>query len=74
MQVVSFDDVRHARDVLDEVMRRLPPRARTEPARRVAPLDAAYLARTLPDPFARERQWRAALWWRRRLAGGKESG
>lgn len=70
----SFDDVRHARDVLDEVMRRLPPRARAELARRVAPLDAAYRTRTLPDPFARERQWRSEVWWRRRLADGAEGG
>ena len=66
----AFDDVRHARDVLDDVVRRLPRRARAEPARRVAPLDAAYLACTLPDPFAQERQWRGGAWWRRRPAGG----
>ncbi|MFE1317998.1 hypothetical protein [Kitasatospora phosalacinea] len=68
----SFDDVRHARDVLDEVLRALPPRARAELGRRVAVLDAAYLRCTLPDPFADRRQWRADRWWRRRLAGGWE--
>ncbi|GAA5075575.1 hypothetical protein GCM10023336_64960 [Streptomyces similanensis] len=68
----SFDDVRHARDVLDEVLRQLPARAREELRRRVARLDAAYLQRTLPDPFADRRQWRSDLWWRRRLADGRE--
>jgi hypothetical protein len=68
----SFDDVRHARDVLDEVLRELPARAREELRRRVAVVDAAYLRRTLPDPFADRRQWRSDLWWRRRLAGGRE--
>ncbi|MFC8344080.1 hypothetical protein [Streptomyces sp. NPDC057280] len=68
----SFDDVRHARDVLDEVLTRLPPRPRAELSRVVSDLDAVYLRRTLPDPFAAERQWRADLWWRRRLAGGRE--
>ncbi|MFF3563694.1 hypothetical protein ACFYXS_26965 [Streptomyces sp. NPDC002574] len=65
----SFDDVRHARDVLDEVLRQLPSRARAELVRRMASLDAGYLRRTLPDPFAGQRQWRPDLWWRRRLAG-----
>ncbi|MFD8716999.1 hypothetical protein ACFV2H_02945 [Streptomyces sp. NPDC059629] len=36
-------------------------------------LDARYARRTLPDPFAGNRQWRAGLWWRRRLAGGREA-
>ncbi|GAA1093669.1 hypothetical protein GCM10009663_41560 [Kitasatospora arboriphila] len=69
----SFDDVRHARDVLDEVVRELPGGAREELRRRVAVLDAAYLRRTLPDPFADRRQWRPDRWRRRRLAGGRES-
>src|SRR5690349_20075712 len=68
----SVDDVRHARDVLDETLSRLPPRPRAELARLIADLDATYLRRTLPDPFAAERQWQADLWWRRRLAGGRE--
>ncbi|MFF5471590.1 hypothetical protein [Streptomyces achromogenes] len=68
----AFDDVRHARDVLDSVLRRLPPAPRAELGRRVRALDAEYLARTLPDPFAVRRQWRADLWWRRRLAHGNE--
>lgn len=66
----SFDDVRHARDVLEAVLLKLPSRARTELARLVAPLDTLYLKRTLADPFA-HRQWRSDLWWRRRLAGGR---
>jgi hypothetical protein len=65
----SFDDVRHARDVLDQVLRALPARARAELKRLVAPLDAAFLDRTLPDPFA-DRQWGSEVWWRRRLSGG----
>ncbi|MEU3228370.1 hypothetical protein ABZ695_35140 [Streptomyces sp. NPDC006976] len=47
----SFDDVRHARDVLELVLRELPARPRAELKRHVAVLDAAYLERTLPDPF-----------------------
>ncbi|MFE6052983.1 hypothetical protein ACFQ6N_19675 [Kitasatospora sp. NPDC056446] len=68
----SLDDVRHARDVLDRVLRQLPARARGELRRRMAALDAAYLERTLPDPFADQRQWRSDLWWRRRLTDGRE--
>ncbi|MFJ4715838.1 hypothetical protein [Streptomyces sp. NPDC088785] len=70
----SFDDVRHARDVLADVLRRLPAGARGELRRHVARLDDAYRARTLPDPFAGRRQWRSDLWWRRRLADGPEGG
>ncbi|SEE25426.1 hypothetical protein [Streptomyces sp. Ag109_O5-10] len=67
----SFDDVRHARDVLAEVLRQLPPRSRARLARQVRALDAGYAAeRTPPDPFAADRQWRSDLWWRRRLTGG----
>ncbi|MFJ4327586.1 hypothetical protein ACIP3A_31345 [Streptomyces tricolor] len=68
----SFDDVRHARDVLETVLRQLPPRPCAELRHRVRALDAEYAARTLPDPFADRRQWRAHLWWRRRLASGHE--
>ncbi|MEU9043022.1 MULTISPECIES: hypothetical protein [unclassified Kitasatospora] len=63
----AFDDVRHARDVLDAVLERLPPRPRTELARLVRPLDVALHRRTLPDPFAHRRPWRAEYWWHRRL-------
>ncbi|MFI5527495.1 hypothetical protein ACIA8O_02955 [Kitasatospora sp. NPDC051853] len=70
----SLHDVRHARDVLDAVLERLPHRARAELIARIAPLDARYLARTLPDPFAYERQWYPQVWWRRRIAGGQRLG
>lgn len=70
----SFDDVRHARDVLELVLAQLSVRARAELRRRVVTLDTEYLRRTLPDPFAGSRQWRSDLWWRRRLAGGREEG
>ncbi|MEV6592311.1 hypothetical protein [Streptomyces acidicola] len=70
----SFDDVRHVRDVLQEVVRQLPARPRAELERQVRALDASYVERTLPDPFATHRQWRSDLWWRRRLAGGREAG
>ncbi|MFI5763473.1 hypothetical protein ACIA8F_21350 [Streptomyces sp. NPDC051563] len=70
----SFDDVRHARDVLNEVLERLPERARGELGRLVKPLDALFLRRTLPDPFAHRRPWRARLWLYRRLADRSEWG
>ncbi|MFF6784741.1 hypothetical protein [Streptomyces sp. NPDC012510] len=66
----SLDDVRHVRDVLGMVLRRLPPRARTELGRLVASLDAVYLERTLPDPFVdTRREWRRGVRWYRRLEG-----
>ncbi|MET8624387.1 hypothetical protein ABZW30_11630 [Kitasatospora sp. NPDC004669] len=68
----SFDDVRHARDVLDEVLSVLPPGPRAELARLVRPLDAAYLRRTLPDPLTRF-SW-PAPWWYRRLGERWECG
>ncbi len=64
----SFDDVRHARDVLEEVLERLPERARGELARLVRRLDTEFLRRTLQDPFAHRRRWRIRFWWYRRLA------
>lgn len=70
----SFEDVRHARDVLEEVLERLPGRARAELGRLVRPLDAVFLRRTLPDPFAHRRRWRTEFWWYRRLAEGSEWG
>lgn len=63
-----FDDVRHAREVLEEVLERLPVRARAELGRLVNPLDAVFLRRTLPDPFTHRRQWRTQHWWYQRLA------
>ncbi|MGW0839157.1 hypothetical protein ACWD26_03165 [Streptomyces sp. NPDC002787] len=66
----SLDDVRHVRDVLGMVLRRLPPRAHAELARLVASLDAVYLERTLPDPFVdTRREWRPGVRWYRRLEG-----
>jgi hypothetical protein len=63
-------DVRHARDLLGTALRDLPPRARAELRPLVAALDAAYLARTLPDPFVPvRREWRPYVWWYRRLEG-----
>ncbi|MFF7239049.1 hypothetical protein [Streptomyces collinus] len=58
--------------MVEEVLHLLPVRARAELKRHVAFLDTAYLKRTLPDPFACERQWQPERWWRRRLAGGRE--
>ncbi|MFB7614035.1 hypothetical protein [Kitasatospora sp. NPDC056181] len=70
----AFDDVRYARDVLEEVLERLPARARAELGRLVKPLDAVLLRRTLPDPFTHRRQWRTQFWWYRRLADRSEWG
>ncbi|GJF30463.1 hypothetical protein KNE206_31630 [Kitasatospora sp. NE20-6] len=64
----SFDDVRHARDVLDEILRELPVRARAELLRLLRPLDTTFRRRTLPDPFTHRRHWRTEFWWYRRLA------
>ncbi|MFI9809126.1 hypothetical protein ACIHEJ_33060 [Streptomyces sp. NPDC052301] len=66
--------MRHARDVLEEVLGQLPPRPRSELKRQLRALDSRYVSRTLPDPFAAHRQWRSDLWWRRRLAGGRVAG
>ncbi|WP_405020257.1 hypothetical protein OHV05_28695 [Kitasatospora sp. NBC_00070] len=70
----SFDDVRHARDVLEEALAQLPARARAELGRILKPLDAAFLRRTLPDPFAHRLQWRTEFWWYRRLSESSEWG
>ncbi|MFD8952511.1 hypothetical protein ACFV0B_27070 [Streptomyces xanthophaeus] len=70
----SFDDVRHARDVLEEVLEQLPEQARAELGRLVEPMDAMFLRRTLPDPFVHRRQWRTEFWWYRRLADRSEWG
>lgn len=58
----SLDDVRYAREVLDHVVRSLPPRARAELRGRILALDKAFLRCTLPDPFADNE-----CWWHRRL-------
>ncbi|MEU1144591.1 hypothetical protein ACFYO9_11150 [Streptomyces sp. NPDC005863] len=59
--------------MLEEVLPKLPFRSRAELKHRIASLDVMYLDRTLPDPFAARRQWRAYLWWRRRLTAGGEA-
>lgn len=58
-----LDDVRNARDHLGYVLWKLPKGAHTELSRRLAPLDARYLRRTLQDPFSDPNH----PWWRRRL-------
>jgi hypothetical protein len=71
----SIDDVRHARDVLESVLEQLQGRARSELGRQVARLDARYLARTLPDPFASHYDSSGPCpWWRCRLSLGLEGG
>ncbi|MFD3328415.1 hypothetical protein [Streptomyces sp. NPDC058701] len=60
--------------MLEEVLERLPERARAELGRLVKPVDAAFLCRTLPDPFVHRRQWRTPFWWYRRLADRSEWG
>lgn len=62
------DDVTCARDILAEVLLRLPPAARSDLGRTVRALDEEFLRRTLPDPFARS-GWNGHLWWHRRLRG-----
>lgn len=71
----SLDDVRHARDVLESVLEQLSGRARADLGRQVARLDAQYLARTLPDPFASQYDSNGPRsWWERRLSLGFEAG
>src|SRR5438067_10061682 len=60
-------DPQDARDELERVMTVLPPRTRAELRRIVAPLDAEFRRRTLPDPHAASNEWRAAAWWRQRM-------
>ncbi|WP_329217118.1 hypothetical protein OG352_14135 [Streptomyces sp. NBC_01485] len=72
----GLDDVRHARDVLDETLRLLPRRPRAELARTLSALDRRYLDRTLPDPRPHPATSAApatpAPWWHRRLGEGAE--
>ncbi|GHB30345.1 hypothetical protein GCM10010331_15910 [Streptomyces xanthochromogenes] len=69
-----FDDVRHARDMLEEALERLPEPARLERGRIVKPVDAVFLRRALPVPFTHRRRWRTECWWCRRLADRSEWG
>ncbi|MEV1065416.1 hypothetical protein [Streptomyces sp. NPDC050263] len=64
----GLDDVRYARDILDETLSRLPPRPRAELIGAVRALDRGYLLRTLPHPLLRP----PLPWWHRRLAEGAE--
>lgn len=59
----ALEDVRHARDVLEHVLWKLPKRAHTELSRRLGPLDELYLRRTLQNPFADL----SRPWWHQRL-------
>jgi hypothetical protein len=65
----ALDDVRHARDVLEQALGLLPSREGAELRRVVQQLDDLYRRRTLPDPFAHRRTWHTEYWWHRRLAG-----
>ncbi|WP_420081660.1 hypothetical protein ACN6AT_31445 [Streptomyces sp. JL4002] len=58
----------------EEVLERLPDRARGELGRLVKPMDAVFQRRTLPDPFADRRPWRTEFWWYRRLVERSEWG
>lgn len=58
----SLDDVRNARDTLEQALGSLAAAPRAELARAIRPLDDLYERRTLPDPSARAR-----LWWHRRI-------
>lgn len=62
-------NVAAARDVLSEVLPRLPPGARRELATLLAGLDEELRRRTLPDPFAHRQPWYRAgrEWWHYRL-------
>jgi hypothetical protein len=56
------DPVEELRDLLDQVLRRLPPKAQGELTRLLAPLDAAFLRRTWLDRLISPGDpW----WWRR---------
>ncbi|MFC7330734.1 hypothetical protein [Marinactinospora rubrisoli] len=66
----AMDDARHARDVLETVAQRLPPRPRAELRRLLRPLDARYLRCTLPDPALSRRIDPGERWWNRRIAVG----
>ena len=59
----DLEDVRRARDLLEYVLWKLPKRAHTELSRRLAPVDARYLRRTLQNPFADPN----CPWWHLRI-------
>ncbi|MET9627040.1 hypothetical protein ABZX92_06215 [Lentzea sp. NPDC006480] len=76
-----FVDVVHARDVLEQVLKRLPVRARAELGRVVRRLDIEFERRTLPNPHAWNPFWnnidvpaeRPDPWWYDRFPGGRWS-
>ncbi|MDT0268170.1 hypothetical protein RM844_17955 [Streptomyces sp. DSM 44915] len=55
------------RDTVEEFLNALPPRARRELRAVVAPLDAEFERRTLPDPGVANPPWSSG-WWHRRLS------
>ncbi|MFG3343667.1 hypothetical protein ACGF1Z_01230 [Streptomyces sp. NPDC048018] len=61
------ENVALARDLLDLVVRRLPPRPRRDLESLLAPMDDELRRRTLPDPFAYRHPHRRGGWWHRRL-------
>ncbi len=64
-------DLRHdiavARDLLELVVSRLPPRPRRELEALLADLDEELWRRTVPDPFAHRQPHRRGAWWHQRL-------
>lgn len=64
----SCCDPLESRDILEVVLRQLPRPARRDLARIVDRIDAEFLRRTLPDPFAvGVSAWQGQAWWRQRL-------
>ncbi len=59
----TWADPPYTRDVIEEAVRALPPRAAGVLAAAVRPIDRMAFARTLPDPFADP----GGPWWHRRL-------
>ncbi|MET9570903.1 hypothetical protein ACFYNW_17630 [Streptomyces virginiae] len=61
------NDIAVARDLLQLVVSRLPPRPRRELEAVLAALDGQLWRRTVPDPFARRQPHRRGAWWHQRL-------
>ncbi|MFD3869430.1 hypothetical protein [Streptomyces sp. NPDC058623] len=62
-----MSNVALARDLLELVVRRLPPCARRDLEALLARLDDELWRRTLPDPFAYRESHRRGGWWHWRL-------
>jgi hypothetical protein len=61
-------DPLYGRDVLEQVLHLLPPRAMADLQRVMAPLDHTFERRTVHDPFiGRVSEWAAERWWRQRF-------